>query len=102
MSKSHRRLIGKIDPVSGKMVPTGKRGPHPKQANIQGGLADAGLPCAKSPKHSIDQREQEFQDLKDENSKLRMQLKIIGSRFDALQDQVSQYRQIIDDALASI
>ena len=30
-SRSHRKCIGKIDPDSGAIVPTGKRGPRPKQ-----------------------------------------------------------------------
>ena len=29
-SRSHRKCIGKVDPLTGKIVPTGKRGPKPK------------------------------------------------------------------------
>ena len=32
--RSKRKLIGKIDPKTGEMIPTGKRGPKPKRAEV--------------------------------------------------------------------
>ena len=39
-SRSKRRVIGKLDPVTGEIVPTGKRGRKPKNAGPEGDSAE--------------------------------------------------------------
>lgn len=44
-SRSNRRLIGKLDPETGEIIPTGKRGRKPKEAS-----APAAGTCAELPR----------------------------------------------------
>lgn len=49
-SRSHRRCIGKINPDTGEIVPTGKRGPKPKQKAVAESIAAEGAEPVESAK----------------------------------------------------
>ena len=74
--RSHRKLIGKLDPATGVLVPTGKRGPHgPRKATATAQNTD--LPPTSVPENN---RIQELEDtvlrLRKENETLMYQLKL--------------------------
>lgn len=73
-SRSHRRLIGKIDSKSGEIVPTGKRGRPRKiiseESSGTGTVSPATMVIDKL-KQTIKQQEEEIDTLKREIKKLQ-------------------------------
>ena len=93
--RSHRRLIGKIDPISGKVVPTGKSGRRKKTAaDTPGGEAPSGqddlkaelLKCTKE-KQAL---EHEVADLKAQVRQLVIIIRKIKGNLEGLQTTMSR------------
>ncbi len=96
-SRSRRRLIGKIDPATGAIVPCGKRGRKPKDPDrtvppaAQGTsvpLADrysAAMQQIRDMRTEIGRKDEEISSLRKENKKLRS----VISRLDDLSEQMS-------------
>ncbi|BBH25243.1 hypothetical protein SG0102_18840 [Intestinibaculum porci] len=86
-ARSKRKLIGKIDPETGKMVPTGKKGPQKKKS---------GEPSAAERRQSA-----ELARLKKENmdqmiliTDLRKQIESLSSQNTKLKQLISEIRQL--------
>lgn len=96
-SRSRRRLIGKVDPATGEIVPCGKRGRKPKDPDkavtpsAQGtavSLADrysAAMQQIRDMRTEIGRKDEEISSLRKENKKLRN----VISRLDELSEQMS-------------
>lgn len=93
--RSHRKLIGKLDPATGELIPTGKRGPHgPRKATAPAQYTN--LPPTNVPENN---RIQELEDtvlrLRKDNDKLTYQLKLARrSLGDALKEIQSSLDEI--------
>lgn len=117
MTRSHRRLIGKEDPVTGEVVPTRKRG-RPSKDPEQQADGVAGTDAAETPeeeekrRRDMEQRrrnaarhlqdEETIKELRMEVSKLKLQLKMIKTSFDALMVQFQECYRRLDEALKGI
>lgn len=82
-SRSKRKCIGKIDPVTGEMIPTGKRGRKPKAdkpaANDERlqemtSRYEQAASEASALKAEVSQLQNEITDLRRQNKKLRLVL----------------------------
>lgn len=82
-SRSKRKCIGKIDPATGEMVPTGRRGRKPKadspaanDAKLQEMTARYEQAAAETAnlKAELSQLQNEITDLRRQNKKLRLVL----------------------------
>lgn len=74
-SRSKRKLLGKVDPQTGEIIPTGKRGRKKKEASAEQGPAAQDLAGRderiRELTLSLAQKEEELADLKKENEALR-------------------------------
>lgn len=96
-SRSRRRLIGKIDPATGEIVPCGKRGRKPKDPDKAVAPSTQGTPVSPADRYSavmqqirdmrteIGRKDEEISSLRKENKKLRN----VISRLDELSEQMS-------------
>ena len=96
-SRSRRRLIGKVDPATGEIVPCGKRGRKPKDPDKAGAPSAQGTPVSPADRYSaamqqirdmrteIGRKDEEISSLRKENKKLRN----VISRMDDLSEQIS-------------
>lgn len=78
--RSKRKLIGKIDPVSGEIVPTGKRGRHKSEVSHSDTKTSDDLLKAKDLE--ILQLKQQLEALKQENQKYRKMISQLGDILD--------------------
>ena len=81
-SRAKRRLIGKLDPVSGEVIPTGKKGRKKKEPEET---------ASKAPSLS-----QEDADL---IYNLRVEISTFKSRIEALEDENRRLRQALNKAV---
>ena len=96
-SRSRRRLIGKVDPATGEIVPCGKRGRKPKDPDKAVAPSAQGTPVSPADRYSaamqqirdmrteIGRKDEEISSLRKENKKLRN----VISRMDDLSEQIS-------------
>ena len=68
-----RRLIGKLDPITGKMVPTGKRGRSKKESDVQ--ASDKEDTRYARLQEQIEVLNKKIQELTEENNGLKQQVK---------------------------
>lgn len=70
--RSHRKLIGKIDPVTGEIVPTGAKGRPRKENSRPEPRQDAGKPAVASPDMAqvLSEKNREIKELRAENRRL--------------------------------
>ena len=66
--RSHRHLIGKIDPVTGEVVPTGKRGP--KKQTVQKDETASSDTSSSDIEELIAEKNEEIKRLRKENRDL--------------------------------
>lgn len=82
-ARSKRKLLGKIDPATGEMVPTGKRGPQKKKS---------GEPSAAEKRLSA-----EIARLKKENMDQMMLITDLHKQIESLSSQNSRLKQLIGE-----
>ncbi|MBO5640333.1 MAG: hypothetical protein J5916_10545 [Oscillospiraceae bacterium] len=85
-SRSKRRLIGKLNPETGEIIPTGKRGPRPKAGQEE--APDRDEEYRKEIKELtliVDKKDLEIDALRKENGKLRTLLEQLDKRLNELQ-----------------
>ena len=84
--RSHRKLIGKLDPDTQQIVPTGKRGPHGKRKE-----ADTAAQAVTLQKST---REQELEEtvtmLRKKNDQLEYQLKVLRTNLGGALQQLQR------------
>ena len=101
-SRSRRKVIGKVDPDTGEIIPTGKRGRKKKESDASvisssvGDLAEisslyaAGQEKIRSQAERIHSLEQELKDMQRRNERLIAQIR----RADSALQQIHQYLTI--------
>ena len=92
-SRSRRKCIGKIDPATGEMIPTGKRGRQKKDSPDPSNEEFIRL------QSMYDQRQAEVKELKAQNARLEQELASIKKQNEKLQ---SAFRKIRDLAAGSL
>lgn len=93
-SRSKRRVIGKIDPETGEIVPTGKRGRKPREAAATsagetaelGRLYEGSLARIKELSLMADQKDMEIASLRKEVQRLEDALRQIDKRLSQCRD----------------
>ena len=93
-SRSKRRVIGKLDPETGEIVPTGRRGRRPKDASASPAGVPAELPRlyensqarVKELMLAIDMKDQEIAGLRKEIRSLKDALSQIDRRLSQCRD----------------
>lgn len=93
-SRSKRRVIGKIDPETGEIVPTGKRGRRPKEASAIPATVPAELPKLYEESQSrikeltltVDKKDQEIASLQKEIRRLKDAISQIDKRLSQCRD----------------
>lgn len=91
-SRSKRRCIGKIDPVTGEMVPTGKRGRKKKEGSSGDELARVTA--------LYDQARKEAARLTAENSRLLAELSGMSEQNQKLRAVLKEIRDRASDSLS--
>lgn len=86
-SRSKRRVIGKIDPATGEIIPTGKRG-RTKKEQPAGQAEDAPAGSGSTEDQAV--REQILQ--------LELTISSLRSRIDDLEEENRRYRQSLEKA----
>ena len=86
-SRSKRRVIGKIDPETGEIIPTGKRGRKKKTATDQVNESSSSRPDTNAAGSG---REQILQ--------LELTISSLKSRIIELEDENRKYRQALEKA----
>jgi chromosome segregation ATPase len=101
--RSKRRLIGKVDPVTGEIVPTGKRGRKPKadkDHTSQSSPAESSsllkqheddLQKINELKQAIAYRDKEVDTLKRENERLHSSIRKMKDQLIRLSNQCDEY-----------
>ena len=92
-SRSRRKCIGKIDPATGEMIPTGKRGRQKKDSSDPSNEEFIRL------QSMYDQRQAEVKELKAQNARLEQELASVKKQNEKLQ---SAFRKIRDLAAGSL
>ena len=93
-SRSKRRVIGKIDPETGEIIPTGRRGRKPKEATVSPAAVPAELPQLYENSQArikeltlmIDKKDQEIAGLRKEIQSLKNALSQIDRRLSQCRD----------------
>ena len=93
-SRSKRRVIGKIDPETGEIIPTGRRGRKPKEATVSPAAVPAELPQLyedslariKELTLTIDKKDHEIAGLQKEVRRLKDVLSQIDRRLAQCRD----------------
>ena len=94
-SRSNRRLIGKLDPETGEIIPTGKRGRKPKEASAQAAGANAELPQLYEESQARIKELTLMIDKKDhEIESLRKEIRCLRDAFSQIDKRLSQCRDI--------
>ena len=98
-SRSRRKVVGKIDPETGEMVPTGKRGRKKKAAPDTG--ADTGRLSDLYEKagRTAAAREQEILDLRSDIKALKEEISVLRSQNKALRNAIEKINSIIGGVL---
>lgn len=91
-SRSRRRCIGKIDPATGEMVPTGKRGRKKKEASASDELARVMA--------LYDQARAEAARLAAENSRLSAELSSMSGQNQKLRTALKRIQDTASDSLS--
>ena len=92
--RSKRRVIGKLDPETGEIIPTGKRGRKPKEASAQPAGVTAELPQLYEDSQArikeltlmIDKKDHEIAGLRKEIRRLKDALSQIDKRLAQCRD----------------
>ena len=108
--RNHRRLIGKIDPISGEVVPTGKRGRPRKKVdtelistpssteaqpgNVSCDIARLNTALELSEKRNASQ-EAQIKSLEGEVRRLSYQFKTLAPYLDSIEKSLASVREII-------
>ncbi len=88
--RSRRKLIGKIDQVTGEIVPTGRPGPKPKIKETSPGITQ---------KAKIEnQKDQEIMDLKMRLAEKNSEIKILKEENKKLKESLSKILRLLDAA----
>ena len=93
-SRSKRRVIGKIDPETGEIIPTGRRGLKPKEATVSPAAVPAELPQLYEESQArikeltlmIDKKDHEIAGLQKEIRSLKDALSQIDRRLSQCRD----------------
>ena len=85
-SRSKRRVIGKIDPATGEIVPTGKRGRTRKEQPAEAVSAVPDSAAAEADREQI--------------LKLELTIASLKSRIAGLEEENRKYRQALEKAAA--
>lgn len=98
-SRSKRTVVGKIDPETGEIVPTGKRGrkkkADPGSTGVGADTVSMQLPdpCEKT-KRTAAAREQEILGLKSENKNLREEISALRAQNRKLKNAIEKINSI--------
>lgn len=98
-SRSKRTVVGKIDPKTGEMVPTGKRG-RKKKADPESTGADAGTDSRQfrelyeKTKRTATAREQEILGLKSDIKALREEISVLRTQNRKLKNAIEKINSI--------
>ncbi len=101
VSRSHRKCIGRLDPVSGEVVPTGKSGRRRKDPDATAALtgSSGGSVTVVTPSREAEDRiarmEAETRRLNDELSQLKSQLKRLTTSFGQLETALGKTGEIV-------
>ncbi len=97
MSRSHRRCIGRVDPATGEVVPTGKSGRRRKDADATPVSVEPA--AATTPSREAEERiarmEAEAKKLNDEIGQLKYQLKRLTTSFGQLEAALGKTGEIV-------
>lgn len=86
--RSKRKLIGKIDPVTGEVVPTGRRG-RPKSSPAN---SDTNSSAAKQTVHKSSDQDAVIRDLQKEIETLRRENQRLNKVIDRMADLLADVR----------
>lgn len=92
-SRSKRKVIGKIDPVTGEIIPTGGRGRKKKAAVVSGADADTSKEIIRL-NEMVASLQKEKTDLAAENAALRQENLQLAGRNDKLASAVRKISSI--------
>lgn len=82
-SRSKRRVIGKLDPVTGEIIPTGKRGRSKKTQPTEQNSVLSDIPTAAA----------ELSEIQKKNVELELTVSSLKARIGELEEEVRRYRQ---------
>lgn len=102
--RSHSKLIGKVDPVTGEVVPTGKRG-RPRKADTAPGLpAPDAADETRELKQALIKAQKEKIELENACRESREEVKRLNERifrltasFDGLKKSFEKYASAVED-----
>ena len=107
MPRAHRRLIGKINPQTGEIVPTGKRGPKPKKqvvpdieaAEDKPKLSDSEMQKElRLAQNRAKEKEARCESLEKEVRRMRFQNKQVSDKLVRLEAAVADLRDVFNSA----
>lgn len=91
--RNRRKLIGKLDPETGEVVPTGKKGPRPSSA----GIKEKAVPAAEDAVKSDDAGARELLRQKDDEiAVLKKKVKLLESRCAGMEETIGRIRSLTD------
>ena len=82
-SRSKRRVIGKLDPVTGEIIPTGKRGRSKKTQPTEQNSVLSDIPTAAA----------ELSEIQKKNVELELTVSSLKARIGELEEEVRRYSQ---------
>ena len=100
-ARSHRKVIGKLDPVTGEIIPTGKRGRKKKEATVtekaDGIAEDHQISLLyEDAKRTLDRQDQVILSQKEEIRDLKEKLAKAESRNRSLQQALKKIHSVMD------
>ena len=100
-ARSRRKVIGKLDPVTGEIIPTGKRGRKKKEATVtektDGIAEDHQLSLLyEDAKRTLDRQDQVILSQKEEIRDLKEKLAKAESRNRSLQQALKKIHSVMD------
>ena len=100
-ARSRRKVIGKLDPVTGEIIPTGKRGRKKKEATVtektDGIAEDLQLSLLyEDAKRTLDRQDQVILSQKEEIRDLKEKLAKAESRNRSLQQALKKIHSVMD------
>ena len=100
-ARSRRKVIGKLDPVTGEIIPTGKRGRKKKEATVTektDGIAEDHQPSLlyEDAKRTLDRQDQVILSQKEEIRDLKEKLAKAESRNRSLQQALKKIHSVMD------
>ena len=111
MPRAHRRLIGKINPETGEVVPTGKRGPKPKKQALpdtevkedKPKLSDSEMKKElRLAQNRMKEKEARCESLEDEIRRMRFQYKQVSDKLVRLEEAVADLRDVFNSPADSV